>query len=473
MVVLLGAVMTLRRLRSRYALLWHVISVAVGFMVSAALVIVDPLNLDQGLTERSHDLFYKVAAFAYPTKSSPPTLVVTINDDFLKKRSLAWPMSYRAHSVILDEIASRGPKAIFIDMAFIDRRDDAAFDGLIEQIGRISDKIPVYIAAAPAIQDAPLDLPEIRALAATKSGVKLVSITSKDDAPLSRTYPINQRRGPEPAAVQIYKDLYDPRFEPRSRDDKIDLWWAAPRDEFNCRGAEPPLACEKLDQPVALRTLDVLMAGVLPTQAGSPDPTLAPIPYAPTINAGDLFVGDATAAIAPKIGGAVVFYGADLILTGDLQSNPVQGWIPGVQVHAMALDNLAALKGAYISALPPFGMDPKLHTLMVLLLVSALMLAARCGLTLAIPDLGLQPHLRGSLFGLVDGAVLACGILVIVTFEFVILKVGPNAWATVLIAAISGDVLTTRYLTGTIAMVVLKRQRTAWRAVRKKRRWRR
>lgn len=462
-----------RKLRSRYALLWHGVSVVVGFLVSAALVIFDPLNLDQGLTDRGHDIFYKVAAFAYPAKSSPRLMVVTVNDDFLRKRDLAWPMPYRAHKVILEDIASRGPKAIFIDMAFMDRRKDATFDELIEEIGLIADRVPVYIAAAPRTRDTPSDLPEIRALAALKPGVKLVSITTRDEAPLSRTYPIVPDHGVRPAAIEIYADHFNRAFKPRFAGDKIDIWWAAPRDDFNCRGATPPAACEKLDQPVLLRAWDVMLGGMLPSPAGGGDPTIAPIAYAPTVNAGDLFEGDATAAIDAKIKGAVVLYGTDLELTGDLQSNPIQGRVPGVQVHAMALDNLAAFKGAYVSALPPFGLAPKAHTLAVLLLVSILILAARWIATLAFPLLACQPHLRGAQFGTLDGVVLATAILAIVTFEFTVLKVGPNAWATVLIAAISGDILTTRYLTGTIVMVVLGRQRTAWRAVRKKRRLRR
>jgi CHASE2 domain-containing sensor protein len=459
----------------RFAFAWHVVSTAIALLIAVALVVLEPFNLDQGLAERGRDLFYKVAAFAYPVEKSPKSIVITVDDTFLLSRDESWPMTYRMHAYILDEIASRKPKAIFIDLPFVSERPDETFGELIGTLRGIAQTTPVYIAAAPSVEAIRPATPSIIELVATEPNIHLVDITAGKSLGVGDAYPIAARGDLAPAAVRLYRDLYPsyPPVEQRSPGDEIDPWWATPKDPFNCRGAVIERDCAYLGQGVVRRLLFLMISGFLPEPPGVEDTTLVRVPYTPSIRAADLFKGDVFPQVTERTQGAVVFYGADVLLTGDRQESPIQGSVPGVYAHAMVFDNLVAFRGRYISAAPPFGLGSKGHTVLLLFMMAVLVVIGRLLATLWRPNLLLQPHLRGALFTVLDGAVLVVAGLSVALFEFGVMHIGPLAWATVFAAAMTGNLLASRPLASRAMVLVLRREQTARRSKRRKPRWRR
>jgi CHASE2 domain-containing sensor protein len=458
----------------RFAVTWHVVSTFIGLALALALVVLEPFNLDQGLAERGRDLFYKVAAFAYPSERSPRTAVVTIDQEFLRSTNQTWPMTYSTHAYVLDEIASHKPAAIFIDMPFMAKRTDPTFDQLIAKLERIADRTPIYIAAAPGVEGVRPAVPEILRLVDTHLKAHLVDITSGDSLGVGDAYPISPRDGFTPAAVRIYDDLHpDAPVHIRSPDDEIDPWWALPTDHFNCRGTAMETDCAQLGQGVVRRLAYLTVSGFLPEPHGVDDRALVKVPYAPSIRAVDLFKGDASKEIRPRLAGAVVFYGADVVLSSDRQESPIQGALPGVYVHAMVYDNLVVFRGRYMSTSPPAGLGQKSHMALILLGMTILVILARLIASVISPRLMLQPHLRGAWFGVLDAAVLIGAGVWVAVYEFSVLHVGPGAWATAFAAALTGNLLATRPLAGVATIALLRRERTARLAHRRKPRWRR
>lgn len=79
---------------------------------------------------------------------------------FAKHRGYAvdsWPISYEAHAELLYEVAVNNPAAIFVDFIFTTKREsDPTFDALLDAIRFVHEKgIPLYFASDPTVADLP------------------------------------------------------------------------------------------------------------------------------------------------------------------------------------------------------------------------------------------------------------------------------------------------------------------------------
>lgn len=79
------------------------------------------------------------------------------------------------------------------------------------------------------------------------------------------------------------------------------------------------------------------------------DSAQARCPYSLTLSASDLEVStpEDRALLAQLLRDRLVLVGANITSTGDLVQSPVHGKIPGIYLHAMALDNLITLGMRY------------------------------------------------------------------------------------------------------------------------------
>jgi CHASE2 domain-containing sensor protein len=466
----LGALIKLRhalrwRAGVRFALAWHAMSMLIAFGVACLLLLLEPFDLDRGIAERGRDAFYKIAAFGYPERRSPKTLVVQLDEQFLRQAGQAWPVPYGVHAGTLQLLAARRPRAIFVDFLFVDARPDPELDLLITTIERVSEHTPIYLAAAPSAVIGRPARPEIQSLVERAPGVHFVSIVHGRDMGAGYAYRIApDADGLAPAAVRLYHDLCSvPRAcTVDSAESEMDVWWAAPRrDSFNCRG-EVVAACERLPGGVITRTLSLLsgvFSGVLPPSWRPVDPV--PVAYAPTIGLSDLLNASVQEQVRERIEGATIFYGSSLAFTGDVDDSPVHGQINGISTHAMAYDNLHALGGHFITDRAPFGWGFKGHLVFLSALLAALCLAGRGYATLRWPQRRLRPHRKHRFFGAIDAGVLMAGAVVIAIIEFNFAHVGPTAWAPVLVAAAAGDLLSARPLSAASLIWLMRRARTA------------
>jgi CHASE2 domain-containing sensor protein len=464
----------------RYALAWHAASTFAGFVVAAVLLIIQPFELDRGLGDRGRDAFYKVASFAYPEGRSPKSIVVELDQRFLDAEHRTWPVSLGVHGDVLDAINSHQPRAIFIDFAFIDQRNDPELGYFLDTVRRIAETTPIYFAAAPSSMAPKVARPEIAALQSTPN-ITFVSVALPEEEPPASTYRIEDDHDHRtPAAVRLYQDLCATPGAcvlPERRAD-MDIWWAVHRNRgpnrraFNCRGDDLIHMCDHLPHGVVQRGLS-MTALVLRGIVGPPiDPV--PMAYTPVISVSDLLNGNSVRVWEPQMQGAVVFYGGSIGFVGDTVDNPVNGPTTGVQRHAMAFDNLVALEGAYVQSRPPFGWGFKGHTIVLCGLLALASLLVRAAITLRRANLRLQPHLREHIFAWFDAATFVIGALAIAVFEFGVIHVGPSAWAPVLVAALAGDFLSKRPMVRVLLVTALGRRGATQPKKEKKRpRWRR
>jgi hypothetical protein len=443
-------------------------------MFASTIVILEPFHLNEGLADRGRELFYSVAAFGYPkAKISPKAIVVTLSDRSLKGRP--WPPNEAFQATALQEIADRNPKAIFVDMAMIDDRKDPDHTFFMNTIKDITKTVPIYLAAAPGRTAVSGALPDLVELARTDKNFSLVSVQLGRRIGSEYAYNLSNRTKLRPAAVALYEDLnpHSPALRKHSAEEQMDVWWGVPRNSILCKDESISHACAMTQQGVVGRLFSLLAIGILPVFPDQENLSKLDIPYAPTFDIRDIEDGDAASVVDPLVKGAVVFYGGDFDLASDHIQTPLQDSVAGIHIHAMAYDNLVTMEGRFIGDRPPLGMSERQHTLLLIVILAAATLAGRWIATTVKPRLALQPHLREEQFRRLDASILAAVAVTISVFEFEVLRVGPGIWASVLVAAVSGDLLATRGLAGLVLIRCLGRQHTAKMAVRTKRRWRR
>ena len=84
----------------------------------------DPFGISTSSTFYSKTLFYQWTADYHKgsnEKEANPVSVVILRDESFKGE---WPVKAIVHAEILEEILELNPKAVFVDFAFIDKRDD-------------------------------------------------------------------------------------------------------------------------------------------------------------------------------------------------------------------------------------------------------------------------------------------------------------------------------------------------------------
>ncbi|MBP3124767.1 CHASE2 domain-containing protein [Thalassospira sp. ER-Se-21-Dark] len=359
-------------------------------LILIAIMFVDPFGFSNSTDERSKDVFYQVTSPFYPDTARDNIAVILIDDASLDTEFFDWPPSFDQYDTLLSSVATYAPKAVFFDLLFLDPRgqeDDLEF--FADNIRAIRDfkDTPVFamgaasihagtdecfsesISVLPQIGDAVTDLPFFRfsgygndypmytmcngrtllspAAELLKAVCSLDSNGSELDGPcpdatlsnvqqITKTIPeaISIRWGE--ATAPINQRLYPASFDGEGSD------CVPPSDKF----------IEKL-----LRSASYFIGAF--SERLRPDISKNCI-YHPHMSAFDLIVRAQQAshvATADKaeqanasrkiledfLNNKVVLIGLDVAGVRDTVISPVQGTIPGVMAHAMALDNALVL----------------------------------------------------------------------------------------------------------------------------------
>lgn len=305
------------------------------------------------------------AQFNYPDTSRNQITVVMYDQEFLQSSASAWPISYQDHAdALLRLVADPGarPKAIMLDITFGQERDDPTLAALKKTLCTIQNdyKVPIFLAALPSAKEGRL---AIRAglgpdhsgagpACFTLVGVDYVPdpldglawsyqlsrhLTSTGWQPGTPDSPQHQQPTYRSAAMTIAQDVA--RIDLGEETTPMALMWGhnsahqtdRPESLQHCRPGMPDLW--------------QLIPGVL-RQIWEPA-SLSPLcPYHQTLSMAQLGVMS-EGELAPYLGGRYIMVGAHVPGYNDFADSPVQGIVPGVYMHAMALDNLLTYKGDY------------------------------------------------------------------------------------------------------------------------------
>lgn len=295
--------------------------------------------------------------------------VVTVDDLDLESFNVGWPLKLDFLTRRVKNILDRQPRALFIDLLLKSQAPESEIDDFHDVICNARGTTRVYIASLgeqlpySAIEKRLLLPQEDKPACATAVNVE---ITANKLDQLQWEYPAEIRSassGTSPrksTAFHIYCDLV-PEHCPRltEKSPPMAMVWPASSARTNVDtmiralpasspGGEPVYEHACRDGIPAWEAIPYARAaaqltGIRPIRAGQ----LA-CPYHPVIPLRAFrSIGFREAELVEAIANSVVMLGGNIIGAADRIVSPVNGALPGVHAHAMALDNLMSFSGRY------------------------------------------------------------------------------------------------------------------------------
>jgi hypothetical protein len=291
--------------------------------------------------------------------------VVMYDHQFLSQTGSAWPISYQDHADWLLRLTSdpnTRPKAVMLDITFGQDRADATLPAFRQALCKVQNefKVAVFLAALPSPDTGKLT---VRSGLGPKPGSSepacftLVGVDYLPDPldgvawdyPLTRHLangawqdgPAESEQKPlqpayRSAAMAMAQDVA--HIELGEEDARLALVWglkSAPQ-------ADRPDSLSHC-KPGAYNAWRYV-PGVL--RQFFADPPLPICPYHRTLSMAQLNELPEQ-ALASYLAGRYVLVGAQVPAYNDFANSPIHGLIPGVHLHAMALDNLLTYQRAY------------------------------------------------------------------------------------------------------------------------------
>ncbi len=297
--------------------------------------------------------------YGYRPAARDQITVVLYDQEFLDSNSSAWPISYQDHADWLLRLAgdpAARPKAILLDISFGQERDDPTLPALRQALCTLQNdyKVPVFIAALPAA-NGKLAIRSGLAAEGAAACFTLVGVDYVADPldGMAWSYQLSRHRtaagwqsgpakGPaqpsyRSAAMALAQDVG--KIDLGEEEEPMALVWghnSAPQHDRPERLKE----CTP-----GVREWQKLIPGVLRQLWESP--AAHPLcPYHRTLSMAQL--GQLSEReLTPYLAGRYVMVGANIPGYNDFVDSPIHRLVPGVYLHAMALDNFLTYKKEY------------------------------------------------------------------------------------------------------------------------------
>lgn len=338
-------------------LFWGLTSVIVDFL--------DPLGIIHTLHAYSETVVDRFAAPFYGSPAQDRIAVVLIDEDTLRDREMPWPPRYTYYEEVVRRLLRHKPKAIFLDILLEERRD---YDNsLPDALAALKDDMAATTIPVIFSQSEPGRPTLFGGIAGVEAAVAGWSHTSGDYPLLvapghtlgDAAHPpsghdahgCDPEHGVEPVAVRLYRLACQEGgpgcAEPASLLAGHELcrpmvvhWGRAVSPVMGTHDLLPLDSCDLTDPSPSNRIKAALAAGWASLRSGfshdAVEHARQPCPYTVTIKEHDL----ADPRIAGVLEGRIVMVGTSLTGIHDVVTSPVHGLVPGVYLHAMALDNL-------------------------------------------------------------------------------------------------------------------------------------
>jgi CHASE2 domain-containing sensor protein len=358
-----GSGLLVRHLRARLARITllgsglGLLALRIGFLWLVGYVFFVFHGLSFHLTPWSQAFINAIVKYTYDPggrKGQKDVTVVLFREENLGHLGVQYPVPYGVHAEVLSALASYRPRAVFVDFAFIDAREDArALADALCGLGRPQDgpPIPVFVAApaGAAVQKTLLGCAqEAGAEMHEPEGVSGVLTYATRLAP----------QGPPMAAFALAATNAAIGLDTPRPEGSLEIIWGKGVAPLNRKW----MKCEEPSLPAGIAAM--LKQGPLALKLACP--------YTRTITVGHLLNFSADRDIEDALRGRTVLYGAGFRLTGDQVDSPVYAQLPGVYLHAMAYDNLATFGNAYKRA-ARHGLGAKVTDAVLLLIASVIL----------------------------------------------------------------------------------------------------
>lgn len=346
--------------------LWSIWVVLVTIIVGLFLAWLSNKMMVEELVKRGTAKIYApVLSLFYKDTGQQNITVITIDDADLKEYGLNWPVSLDYYQRVIDALTKRHAKAIFLDILFLDEKPEKELRALADAACRATDAgIPFFLATfarESLTSDSERKLFAARTPTGTPCVIPVQASVSPDALEQSQwSYPLQfsnheapkheAPQSPASVALSIYCNLYKASC-PEHAETPLALIWgskSAPTnsdimvDRDMTTGALAPVCrghwnwWEIIPGASMLNSM-ITRSNMLPV-----------CPYNQVVPVRALKgKGFSAEELNQAISGKIVLIGADLKAVGDNVFSPLQGRLPGVHVHAMALDNLITFNGQY------------------------------------------------------------------------------------------------------------------------------
>ncbi|TFW13730.1 CHASE2 domain-containing protein [Massilia arenosa] len=297
-------------------------------------------------TRQQARIYAPAAGEVYGEGARDQVRVLLIDDAALAAAGQEWPARYSYSARLLRALTAYEPKAVFFDIHYSARRDDPSLAAFTEQLCATRQAgIPLFLAAVRDRDDRYPLRPELDALDGRCLGKVAVRYAPDEvdrvawSYPLAAAMPAGGAAALPPAAVALAgvagvhpHDAAEPMaLVWGNRAAAHGVGWADAHGERYCRPAHG--------------WGELVPRGI--RQAWFHDAEKPVCVYSETIRAGELLAtsGEEHARLMRELKGKIVLVGLALSDSNDLVLSPIHGRVPGVYLHAMALDNLLAFHG--------------------------------------------------------------------------------------------------------------------------------
>ena len=325
---------------------WFIAVVLAGF--AAFQIWMNPFGFSDLVQRYSQDVsdLLITGPYFYGKEGRDSVSVAIVDEGTLHTLHAPWPWKYGDHARVLDALLQYKPKAVVLDFLFVDSRPDETLKDLTDEIGRYKKAgVPIYFEGG-------IDLPygenPLRPEVA-KTGVPVLDPAIPINAGVARQYYatgrcFNQKPdgdGTCPSlAFRVYRDLYGKEHPLVRVDDKMEMVWGtrtAPENHWITRTGADGAQHSCFEKMGLLRRWYLAFFDT--------DAVKSPCPYTAEFPVDALLLTPDDKDVAKMARDRVVFYGGALQAAQDRTYTPVNNLLPGVFVHAMAMDNLITFHG--------------------------------------------------------------------------------------------------------------------------------
>ncbi|MYM21225.1 CHASE2 domain-containing protein [Duganella sp. FT135W] len=333
-----------------------VIALGVGLLLT---FFVEWMFGEEFITRQQARAYAPIAGSSYGEGKRDDIRVLLIDDAAIAAAGQQWPARYSYSARLLRAVAQYHPKAVFVDIYYSAQRDDDSLPSLLRQVCALHEQgTKVFLAANRNRQDEYVLRPELEELAGKCFEKVAVKYTPDDIDRLAWNYTLaltgeghGHEHGLKSAALALYESTgrtvevehHTLALTWGSKAAAHGVAWlsneaGAAADESYCRDTHGLLA--ELAPP-GLRN-SIYRDGSKPVCV-----------FHETIRAGQLTetTAEQDVQLRQLIEGKVLLIGTALSDTSDLILTPMHGRIPGVYLHAMALDNLMTFGDDYARAM--------------------------------------------------------------------------------------------------------------------------
>lgn len=306
------------------------------------LALLDPFGLTSSTENASAQWLNRIFASNYSSSGQQHVVVVLIDDAYLLRNNTYWPMPYSEQSKLFKRLLAYQPSALFIDLLYShdhSRGDPRQGSQLLANVfARYQHQdIPLLLANTGQARGNDGHINVLPSFASVSTPTLVTWSGYGDRYPLAAEAPVGTLETP---AFQLYRHYCRKHACQQLPASAVESAQAPPiAVQWGLDLAQQQAKIADTSHCTAPGTLQQLVQAIFWKLGSS---VRANCPYTLTLSASDLEASSADdrALLKQMLRNKLILVGAHITSASDLVQSPLHGKIPGIYLHAMALDNL-------------------------------------------------------------------------------------------------------------------------------------